>query len=146
MPNIVKNIAFLIAIVAVCLFGLWYVTRAPIIPADTNHIGVTTGTASSSNPADVFAALLDQLSGVDFQRGTTIFANPVFRTGLMSFRRELPSIDRARANPFAPLEGAPGSYIHYVSPLPASLTPTATTSSAFPTATTSSVKATTSKR
>jgi len=143
MSNLLKNIILFLALIVLVYLGFWYLTREPYV-VDSVSVEVTSGRATSSNPADEFAALLDQLSSVDFQQGAgqiPIFNNPIFRDGLVSFRRDLPSIDRVRANPFAPLEGNPASYTHYASPLPASLTPTI-----FPTSTATGTKATTTKK
>jgi len=144
MSSFLKNIIAVLAIVLLVYLGFWYITRQP----DTSQVAsvsVTSGNSTSSNPADEFASLLDQLSSVDFQQGAgqvAIFDNPIFKDGLVSFRRDLPSIDRSRVNPFAPLEGNPSIYTHYTSPLPASLTPTV-----FPTSTSATgTKATTTKK
>jgi hypothetical protein len=143
MNLLLKNFLSLAVIVAVVAAGFWYVVRTPV-STGLEHIEIAPEVSSVRvNPADEFAALLKNLSGVDFQRNKPVFNDEVFRSGLVSFRRDLPVIDRSRANPFAPLEGAAGSYVHYSAPLPASLTPASTTT-AFPAATTT--RATTSRR
>lgn len=130
--NLVKNILSLLVIVAVVYLSFSYVTR----PLDNS--GVPTGIEvtstdplnSSNDPenlANVFADLLKKLATVDFQKGNPIFNNPVFQNGLISFSRELPEIDKERANPFAPLEGNPALYIRYPEPKTSTLK-TSTTS------------------
>lgn len=155
MSTLIKNLVSLIVIAAVLFFGGWYVTRsAPAADEGESRIGVSSSMASSSNNlADEFAALLKQLDGVDFQGSSNIFNNQIFKDGLLSFRRDLPQIDKSRTNPFAPVEGNPASYVHYLSPLPASLRPsassTASTTAGFPSGargTSTGVKATGTRR
>lgn len=137
MNSLTKNILSLAVLAGIVLLAFWYVSRAP--EAGLAHIDVADGTATSSNPADQFASLLADLSVVNFQGDNSIFSNPIFQTGLLSFRRDLPQIDRARTNPFAPLEGNTAGYIHYLAPLPKSLEASTTT---FPAATTTGTKST----
>lgn len=136
--NLIKNILSLVVIAVVVFLSYRYVTR-PLEAVDaTPGIAITTEDSAeteSDNLADVFSNLLEKLATVDFQGDNTIFKNPVFQNGLVSFSRELPSIDKARANPFAPVEGNPVLYIHYPSPAPTSLT-FATSSNVLPIATT----------
>lgn len=115
--NLVKNILSLIILAAIVFFAWRYVTRPPSeeVNATANVVSATAadGTASSTNPADEFSALLDKLADVNFQGSNPIFTNPIFQNGLVSFSRELPSIERTRTNPFAPIEGNPSLYIRY---------------------------------
>ena len=143
MSTLVKNIIFFLVVVGVVLGGYWFVTRTPEVVEDESGVTAVVAT-TGDNPADEFSALLEKLSGVDFQGSNPIFREPVFRNGLASYRRDLPEIDRVRSNPFAPIEGNPASYTHYRAPVSA-IKPAATaTLSAFPTA--STTKATTTKK
>jgi hypothetical protein len=118
--KLVKNILSLLVIVGVVYLSYRYVTR-PLVATDTTpSIAVSstdaTTVASTENLANVFAGLLEKLSSVDFQQGSSIFNNPVFQNGLVSFSRSLPNIDQTRNNPFAPVEGNPALYISYPTP------------------------------
>jgi hypothetical protein len=139
MQTLGKNLISLILIAAVAYIGFWYLTR----PDATGFAHVTVSDAASSSPASEFAALLSDLKAVDFQGANSVFTDPAFRA-LTSFRRELPLIDRVRANPFAPVDGNSAAYIHYGSPVPTSLTPVApagtSTASSSPAAAPSSGK------
>ncbi len=144
--NLIKNIFSLLVIVLVVFLSFRYVTRPLEDTGVTPGIEVTSSdtNADTENLANVFAALLEKLSTVDFQKGNPIFNNPIFQNGLISFSRDLPEIDRVRVNPFAPIEGNPSLYIRYNAPAPDPLT-FATTSSAFPGMATGT-KATTTKK
>lgn len=135
MSSLLKNLISLAVIIGIVLAAFWYITR-PVEDAGTqSRIGVSANftDTTDNNPANEFAALLNQLSSVNFQGGNPIFNDPVFRFGLVSFRRTLPMIDQSRANPFAPIEGNPSSYIHYLPP-PTTIiaSTTATSTAAFP--------------
>lgn len=149
--NLVKNIFFLLVIVAVVYLSFRYATRP------FEDVNVTSGvTVSSSdgvtssdeaeNLANVFSNLLEKLATVDFQQGNPIFNNPIFQNGLISFSRELPEIDRVRVNPFAPIEGNPSLYIRYPSPEPTPLTFSTSTAALPGAGTTTGTKATTTRR
>lgn len=142
MSSLVKSIITFVAIVLVAYLGFLYVTRNVSTPAadstDTAHVSVVTSTSTNSE-TDEFAVLLEDLSVVDFQGNSSIFTNEIFQAGLTSFRRDLPTIDRDRVNPFAPLDGTAATYIHYNTNT-TSLKATATTTAK--TATTTVVKTT----
>lgn len=147
--NLVKNILSLLVIVAVLYLSFRYVTRPlsevdPVSGIAVSSSDTVTSSADTENLANVFADLLEKLATVDFQKGNPIFNNPIFQNGLVSFSRELPEIDRARVNPFAPIEGNPALYIRYASPAIVPLT-FSTSSSAFPGSATGT-KATTTAR
>ncbi|MCX6712593.1 MAG: hypothetical protein NTY66_00080 [Candidatus Vogelbacteria bacterium] len=148
MSWLLKNVLLLLLLVFLSLGGFWYLTRTPEQGLD--HISVGSGSATSSNPADEFASLLSSLKTVDFQKNAdpktrVIFDDPIFKFGLISFRRDLPEIDRSRPNPFAPLEGNPASYVHYGSAARNIFQVATTTLNTAPSVATSS-KATTTKK
>ncbi len=142
--NLIKNVLSLVVIIAIVYLSFNYVTRPLDNSADATNISVTSSATASStgNLANIFAVLLDKLSTVDFQKGNQIFDNPIFQNGLISFSRELPIIDKTRPNPFAPIDGNPVLYVHYLTPaiVPLSFS---TSSRILPIATTT---ATTSKK
>ena len=148
--NLVKNILSLLVIAGVIYLSFRYVTRPfseldPVTGIAVSSSDTVTSSADTENLANVFADLLEKLATVDFQKGNPIFNNPIFQNGLVSFSRELPEIDKARVNPFAPIEGNPALYIRYSSPAPTPLT-FSTSSSAFPVGISSTTKATTTKK
>jgi len=134
--SLIKSVSSLLVIMGVIYLSYSYVTR-PLVEVDTtSSIEVTSSdtdisSSTTQNLANVFTVLLEKLSAVDFQGSNPIFNNPIFQNGLVSFSRDLPDIEKMRANPFAPIEGNPTLYIHYNSPAVTSLT-FSTTSSAFP--------------
>src|SRR5680860_1312716 len=120
--NLVKNILSGLLLVGVVFLSYRYVTRPLTDPNLEMGIEVVSGeessldTSNTTNIANVFSNLLDKLATVDFQKGNTIFDNPIFQNGLIGFSRQLPEIDITRSNPFAPIEGNPALYIRYAPP------------------------------
>lgn len=132
--NLIKNIFSLLAVVLIVFLSFRYVTRPIEDTGVTPGIEVTSADSTESsgeteNLANVFAALLEKLATVDFQKGNPIFDNPIFQNGLISFSRQLPEIEKTRANPFAPIEGNPSLYIRYRVEPPVTF---GTSSNAFP--------------